>query len=210
MSDSSKVVAFKADGAPSNRAVNGTVPNRVANDALRTRDYLQESEVVKLISQAKKGRNPKRDALMINMAFRHGLRISELIDIRWSDLDLKKGTLHVRRLKGSLDSTHPVAREDLRALRALRKDSESPYVFTSERGSPMSAAGFRKQLARWGKAAKLEFPVNPHMLRHACGYALANKGVDTRSLQHYLGHKEISNTVRYTQLSAKRFDGMWD
>jgi site-specific recombinase XerD len=73
----------------------------------------------------------------------------------------------------------------------------------------MSTAGFRKQLARWGVKAKIGFPVNPHMLRHACGYALVNRGMDARSLQAYLGHASIVHTVRYTEMSPARFRGLW-
>lgn len=208
--ESSKIIDFKDTKNSPFHTDNGTVPNGSANDAIRTRNYLLASEIDCIEKQSRKGHNPKRDSLMVRMAFRHGLRISELVDIRWSDIDFKQGTLHVRRLKGSLDSTHPLAREDLRALKAISKHKQSPYVFTSERGGPISAAGFRKQLARWGKAAKLDFPVNPHMLRHACGYHLANKGVDTRRLQLYLGHASINNTVRYTKLAANAFNGFWD
>jgi type 1 fimbriae regulatory protein FimB/type 1 fimbriae regulatory protein FimE len=85
----------------------------------------------------------------------------------------------------------------------------SPYVFMTERGSPMSAAGFRRLLARVGAASNIAFPIHPHMLRHACGYKLANDGHDTRAIQLYLGHKNIQNTVRYTELSAGRFTIFW-
>ncbi|MCZ6640151.1 MAG: tyrosine-type recombinase/integrase, partial [Gammaproteobacteria bacterium] len=185
------------------------VPNRIANDAIRTRSHLTEAEVRKLLKVAKEGRYGQRDHLMVLMAFRHGLRVSELCDLQWSDVDFKAGTLHVRRLKGSKDSTHYLDGDESRPLKALYKASESPYVFTTERGGPMSAAGFRKQLARWGEKAKIGFPVNPHMLRHACGYALANRGMDTRSLQAYLGHASITHTVRYTEMSPTRFRGIW-
>ena len=151
----------------------------------------------------------KRDQLMVLMAFRHGLRVSELCDLQWTDIEFRRGTVHVRRLKGSKDSTHYLEADESRPLKVLHKASESRYVFTSERGGPMSAAGFRKQLARWGVKAKLRFPVNPHMLRHACGYALANRGMDTRSLQAYLGHASIVHTVRYTEMSPTRFRGIW-
>ncbi len=111
----------------------------------------------------------------------------------------------MRRLKGSKDSTHYLEADESRPLKALQKASESSYVFTSERSGPVSAAGFRKQLARWGVMAKLGFPVNPHMLRHA----LANRGIDTRSLQAYLGHASITHTVRYPEMSPNRFKGIW-
>ena len=84
----------------------------------------------------------------------------------------------------------------------------SPFVFTSERGAPFTTAGFGKMIARAGEAAKLK-GAHPHMLRHACGYALANRGHDTRALQTYLGHKNIQHTVRYTELSPTRFKNFW-
>ncbi len=193
---STNVVALKRVAKRSPTPVSGKVPNRKANDALRTRSHLTEAEVTKLLKVAKQGRYGQRDYLMVLMAFRHGLRVSELCDLQWTDVDFQAGTLYVRRLKGSKDSVHFLMGEESRPLRALHKASESPYVFTSERGGPVSAAGFRKQLATWGVKAKLGFPVNPHMLRHACGYALANRGMDTRSLQAYLGHASIMHTVR--------------
>ncbi len=209
MNTSTNVVALKRAAKPGPTPVSGKVPNRKANDALRTRSHLTEDEVAKLLKVAKKGRHGQRDHLMVLMAFRHGLRVSELCDLQWSDVDFQAGTLYVRRLKGSRDSTHFLTGDESRPLRALHKAAESPYVFTSERGGPMSAAGFRKQLATWGVKARLGFPVNPHMLRHACGYALANRGMDTRSLQAYLGHASITHTVRYTEISPTRFKGIW-
>jgi integrase len=146
---------------------------------------------------------------MVLMAFRHGLRVSELVDLKWSDIDFKAGTIHIRRLKGSKDSTHYLEGDELRPLRSFHRGAQGPFVFTSERSGPISAAGFRKQVARWGEKAKLPFPVHPHMLRHACGYALANRGMDTRSLQAYLGHASITHTVRYTEMSPTRFKGIW-
>ena len=209
MATSPKVVPLRRTKRTSKSPVSGTVPNRKANDALRTRSHLTEKEVDKLLKVAKQGRYGSRDHLMVLMAFRHGLRVSELCDLQWSDVDFKAGTLHVRRLKGSRDSTHYLEGNETRPLKGLQKESSGQYIFTTERGGPMSAAGFRKQLARWGEKAKLGFPVNPHMLRHACEYALANRGMDTRSLQAYLGHASITHTVRYTEMSPTRFKGIW-
>ena len=126
-------------------------------------------------------------------------------------VDFGHGRLHVNRAKSGSPSVHPLSGRELRALRRLRREQEpqSPYVFTSERAAPFSTAGFRKLVARLGVAAKFDFPVHPHMLRHACGFALANKGVDTRSLQAYLGHKNIQHTVRYTELAPARFRDFW-
>jgi type 1 fimbriae regulatory protein FimB/type 1 fimbriae regulatory protein FimE len=130
--------------------------------------------------------------------------------MRWEQIDFKAGLVHVARLKNGVPSTHPIRGVELRALRALRKDyPESPYVFVTERGGPMTPATARKLIARAGELAALPFPVHPHMLRHACGYKLAGEGQDTRAIQQYLGHKNITHTVRYTELSPDRFKGFW-
>lgn len=192
--------------------VNGTVPpQRLSNEALRPREYLTEDEVNTLMSVAKKrGRYGHRDATMILIAFRHGLRVAELCALRWDQLDLKQGLLHVRRLKNGIDSAHPVRGPEIRALRKLeRQGVTSPYLFVTERGGPVSAAGFRKTLSRIGEASSITFLVHPHMLRHACGFKLANDGHDTRAIQHYLGHKNIQHTVRYTELTPARFQSFW-
>jgi integrase len=176
---------------------------RRPNKELRTREYLTEAEVEKLFKAVRNNRYGHRDSTMLLVAYRHGLRVSELSDSRRDQIDFRSGNLHVRRVKQGTPSTHPIVGDELRALRKLQREQEpkSPYVFTSERGSPFSTAGFAKLVARAGQEAKLSFKAHPHMLRHACGYALANKGHDTRSLQAYLGHKNIQHTVRYAELS---------
>ena len=160
----------------------------VPNAELRTREYLIEPEVERLIKAAKANRQGQRDATMILIAFRHGLRAAELVDQRWDQVDLgRNACLHVRRVKNGMPSVHPLQGDEMRALRALKR--ESPFVFVSERGAPFTRAGFAKMVARAGGEAGFKFGVHPHMLRHACGYALANRGHDTRALQAYLGHK---------------------
>ena len=194
--------------------VNGTVkdisrpPKRRRNADLRAREYLTDAEVERLIAAAKANRWGHRDGTMMLLAYRHGLRVAELVTLRWDAIEFAHGRLHVRRVKGSAESVHPLSGRELRALRRLRReqDPDSPFIFTSERASP---AGFRKMIARLGVAAGLDFAVHPHMLRHACGYQLANRGVDTRSLQAYLGHRNIQHTVRYTELSPTRFRNFW-
>jgi integrase len=147
---------------------------------------------------------------LVLLAYRHGLRVSELVALRWDQLDLRQGLLHVARLKNGVASTHPVRGPELRALRRLQRDyTASAYVFTTERRGPLTDSAVRKILARAGDAAGLGFPVHPHMLRHACGYKLANDGHDTRAIQHYLGHRNIQHTVRYTELAPDRFKGFW-
>jgi integrase len=191
--------------------VNGTVPPlRRPNAEVRAREYLTEPEVERLMKAAKGNRYGHRDATMVLVAFRHGLRANELCALRWDQIDLKAGKIHVNRAKSGSPSVHPLTGKELRALRQLQRDwPDSTYVFMSERDAPFTTAGFRKMVARLGAAAKFDFPVHPHMLRHACGYALANRGHDTRALQAYLGHKNIQHTVRYTELSPLRFKDFW-
>jgi integrase len=186
-------------------------PLRRKNAELRTREYLTDAEVASLTEAAKGNRHGHRDATMILVAYRHGLRVSELVDLRWDQIDFERATLAVRRAKKGSPATHPILGDELRALRRLQREQEpkSPFVFTSERGSPFTTAGFARMVERTGGAAGLGFKAHPHMLRHACGFALANKGHDTRALQAYLGHRNIQHTVRYTELSPDRFKDFW-
>jgi site-specific recombinase XerD len=184
----------------------GRLPNR----HYRTREYLTEKEVERLMKAAGDNRYGHRDSTMILLAFRHGLRASELCSLRWEQVDLTHGKLHVSRVKNGLPSVHPLTGTELRALRRLQREQEpGRYLFLSERGAPMSAVGFRRMITRLGEAARMDFQIHPHMLRHSTGFKLANQGVDTRSLQHYLGHKNIQHTVRYTELSPERFRDFW-
>lgn len=189
----------------------GKLPQRQTNTAVRSREYLTADEVERLRQAAQQtGRHGHRDGTLILLAYRHGLRVSELVSLRWEQVDLKQGLLHVRRLKNGAASTHPIRGPEIRALRRLRRDyPDSPYVFVTERKGPLTTSTVRKMVARAGEKAKLDFPAHPHMLRHACGFKLANDGQDTRAVQHYLGHKIIQHTVRYTELAAQRFNQFW-
>lgn len=177
------------------------------------RDYLTKEEVEAMIMAARKGsgRTADRDALLIMLAYRHGLRASELKVLRWDQVDLKAGLLHVARLKHGDASTHPLRGPELRAIRAWKRlQGESvPYIFTSLRGGPMTRRTVHHVVAQVAKAAGMPFPVHPHMLRHGTGFYLANQGHDTRAIQLYLGHRNIQHTVRYTQLAAGRFRDFW-
>ena len=185
-------------------------PRRLPNSAYRTREHLTEAEVERLLAAAKTNRYGHRDATMILTAFRHGLRAAELVDLRWEQVEFETARLHVNRRKKGTPATHPVGGRELRALRRLKRETKaSPFVFVSERGAPFTVAGFQKLVARAGETAGFAFKVHPHMLRHACGFALANAGHDTRSLQAYLGHRNIQHTVRYTELSPDRFKAFW-
>jgi integrase len=188
-------------------------PIRQRNQASRTGEYLTPDEVERMIVAARRagGRLAERDALLIMMAYRHRLRASELIGLRWEQIDLKAGLLHVARLKHDSPSTHPLRGPELRALRAWKREQGEtmPYVFTSLRGGPMTRRTVHYVVAEAAKAGGIEFPVHPHMLRHATGFYLANAGQDTRAIQLYLGHKNIQHTARYSELAASRFKDFW-
>jgi site-specific recombinase XerD len=188
-----------------------TVPIRKANAAMRTREYLTDGEIERLTAAAEGNRWGHRDAAMILVAYRHGLRASELVDLRWDQIDFNSATLAVRRVKRGSPATHPVRGDELRALRQLQREQEPkrPFVFTSERRAPFTTAGFARIVERVGVEAKLGFKAHPHMLWHATGYKLANDGADTRSLAHYLGHRNLQSTARYTALAPDRFAKFW-
>jgi integrase len=212
MSDSSQVLPFRCKRAATPSIENGNVPPlRRKNSEIRSREYLTEDEVGRLATAAKSiGRHGHRDSTMIMLAFRHGLRVSELIAVRWDMIDLKQGLLHVARLKNGVNSAHPLRGPELRALRKLKRDyPETPYVFVTERKGPLTASNVRKIVSRAGEKAKLGMPIHPHMLRHSTGFKLANDGRDTRAIQLYLGHKNIQHTVRYTELASGRFKDFW-
>jgi type 1 fimbriae regulatory protein FimE len=186
-------------------------PRRTRNIERRSREYLTPVEVDAMVSAAKgAGRYGHRDAALILLTYRHAVRVSEVVAWRRDQVDLEQGTIHVNRLKNGTPSVHPLRGPEIRALRRLfRGYPVSPYVFSTERGGPMTAATARKIVARAGKLAGFGFPVHPHMLRHATGYYLASKGQDTRAIQAYMGHKNIQHTVRYTELSPERFKDFW-
>jgi site-specific recombinase XerD len=182
--------------------------------AYRVREHLTEAEMDKLLAALKRNRHGHRDWLIGLMIYRHGLRVSEACDLRWDDLDRSKRTIIVRRLKGSNDSTHYLERDELAALKALQRhyakqSIKSAWVFVNERGEPFGRMGIARMIERAGETAKLAFPVHVHMVRHSTGYALANRGMDTRRLQHFLGHASITNTVRYTAMSPEPFKDIW-
>jgi type 1 fimbriae regulatory protein FimB/type 1 fimbriae regulatory protein FimE len=169
------------------------------------RRYLRPDEANRLIDAAgQRGRYPFRDKVMLRTIYRHGLRASEATGLRWSQIDLETGTIHVARLKGSIDSTHTMDRDELRDLRKLRREVTGLYVFETERGGPLSVDAIQYIVREAGRLAGLDVEAHPHMLRHAAGYMLANEGTDTRLIQAYLGHKDIRHTAHYTALAPKR------
>lgn len=185
-----------------------TVRTRSANDAARGRKHLTRDEVHRLMACAiRHNRHGRRDALMLRLAFEHGLRVSELVGLRWSAVDLVTHELRVTRAKGSLDGTHPLQGDTVRALKRYQRDSgqTAGLVFVNERGAPVSADGFRRLLHRLSERV-LGVKWHPHALRHACGVHLINQGVDLRTVQQYLGHANVQNTVAYTALTGRPFE----
>lgn len=179
----------------------------------RLRDYLTRDEVRALLRAAKRSqRYGARNYAMILLAYRHGFRASELVELRVCDVDFRAGTIYVRRRKGSKSGVHPMKADELEALERVLRDREveaRDYLFCSERGEKLSRYGFWRIVSEAGERAGLPVKTYAHQLRHACGYYLANKGCDLRLIQDYLGHKQIQNTVRYTALNARRFEGLW-
>lgn len=177
----------------------------------RAKDFLTEAEVAALLDAAKAARHGVRDHLLALMMYRHGLRVSEAIDLRRGEVDLDRARLWVRRLKNGLSVEQPIAGDELRAIKrhlATRSDA-LPWLFVSERGQPFTRQSVNYLLATAAARAGLP-PVRPHMLRHSCGFYLANKGYDLRLIQDYLGHREPKHTAHYTRTAAYRFEGLWN
>jgi len=184
---------------------------RAENTTYRSREYLTEAEIERLLAAAGKSRNPVRDRLLVLMAYRHALRVKELVNLQVDEIDLKAATIHIRRAKNGTPGIHGLQGDELRLIRALMRENGTHcrYLFISERGTPLSIDGAQKLIERLGKAARLPFPIHIHMLRHSAGYALAGRGVDTRTLQAFMGHRSISNTVIYTAVADKRLRNIW-
>jgi len=206
-----KILPFEIEKPSTPDNIMRKVPGRTKNSDVRSREYLTHDEVEALMkAAANTGRHPHRDRTLILIMFRHGLRVSEAVDLRWDQVDFKAGSIHVNRLKNGKPATHYLEGDELRALRRLRREyPNGPFIFVTERGGPLTRSTVNKLVTRAGHQAEMGFPVHPHMLRHACGYYLANRGVDTRTIQDYLGHISIVHTVRYTELSPNKFKGLW-
>ena len=184
--------------------------------ALETRKHLTTGEVDRLIEAAKASRNPERNRCILLLMFRHGLRVSELCGLLLSQVNIDERILHVTRLKRGLSTTHPLRGEEIRALRQwlgvrekFLKAGVCPYLFLSERRTPLNRRSVWWTVRKLGEQAGLSLPSHPHMLRHACGYALADQGADTRLIQDFLGHRNIQHTVQYTASNPARFERMW-
>jgi len=183
---------------------------RGKNSAYRVREYLTEAEIEKLLTAAGKSRNPNRDRLLVLLAYRHALRVSELVDLRLDQIDLRAATIHVRRAKNGTPGIHGLQGDELRLIRTVIRENgqDCRFLFISERGAPLSIDGAQKLIERLGPIAGLP-RLHAHMLRHSAGYALAGRGVDTRTLQAFMGHRSIANTVIYTAVADKRLRNIW-
>lgn len=186
-------------------------PHHKKNKEARPREHLTEDEVMSLRKAAKSSRNPLRNDALILMMFRHALRVGEVSSLKWSQVDLDNGCINISRLKGSVSGSHPLRGDEIRLLRKLSKNkNKGPYVFMSETKTPLSTRAIHDIIAKAGKKALMPFSIHPHMLRHAAGYYLTNKGIETRTIMAYLGHKNIQSTVIYTNVSSKRYETLFD
>ena len=188
-------------------------PNSRKYADVRSREHLLQEEVESMREAIKKnsGRHAHRNSTLILIIYRHGLRVEEAANLKWEQVDFASGNIHVRRIKRGSPSTQPLGGNEMRALRKLQREyPTSPFVFQSSRKCPLANDTIAGIVEQAGALAALPFPTHPHMLRHGTGYYLANKGVDTRTIQAYLGHRNIQHTVRYTELAPGRFKGLWD
>ncbi|MBF0555015.1 MAG: tyrosine-type recombinase/integrase [Nitrospirae bacterium] len=181
---------------------------------MNERKHLTGLEVEKLLAATKGSRHEARDRCLLLLMFRHGLRVSEACGLALSQVDIESRVLHVERLKKGLSTTHPLRSDELKAVKvwlAIRSKMkpETDAFFISERRGALSRKTAWLAIRSYGKLAELALPANPHMLRHACGFALADQGTDTRLIQDYLGHRNIQHTVIYTTTNPARFERLW-
>ena len=181
------------------------------NDTYRPRgEWLHREEINRLAKAAAKiGRHGHRDETIIREGFRHGLRVTELIELRRDQVHFPTNKIHIRRLKGSKGTDHDMSPNETRALRRIfRECPDSPWVFTSQKGGPLTRSAVQKMMTRAAHHANLNIKVHPHMLRHSCGYDLANSGIELRKIQVWLGHVDVKMTIKYAELSAHALKGI--
>jgi type 1 fimbriae regulatory protein FimB len=191
---------------------------RTLDKTVNDRKHLSGREFERLLEAVRGSRNEVRDRCLVLLMFRHGLRVSEACGLVLEQVDVESRVLHVARLKGGLSTTHPLRGDEIRAIKAwlvVRARMKAPgkelgrSFFLSERRKPLHRSTVNLMLHKYGEKARLPVGVHPHMLRHACGFALADQGADTRLIQDYLGHRNIQHTVRYTATNPARFEKLW-
>lgn len=176
------------------------------------RKHLSAEEVGRLLAAIAGARHEARDRALLFLMFRHGLRVSEACALRLDQVDIEAGQLHVNRLKHGLGTTHPLRPDEARLLKrwlTVRLATEDTHLFLSERGRPLGRREVGYLVRRYGELARIPVPVHPHMLRHACGFALADQGADALLIRDYLGHRNIQNTTIYTSSNPARFNRLW-
>lgn len=184
---------------------------------MNRRRFLTAKEVQAMMQAARQGPTGERDYCLILLAFRHGMRISELLDLHYHDLDLHEGRVNVQRLKNGFSTIHPLRFDEREAIErwslvraGWKAADKTDALFISRRGTALSRQQAYRIIRSAGENAGTVTHTHPHMLRHACGYELAERGTDTRLIQDYLGHRNIRHTVRYTASNAARFAGIWE
>lgn len=184
---------------------------------MNRRRFLTAKEVQAMMQAARQGPTGERDYCLILLAFRHGMRISELLDLHYHDLYLHEGRVNVRRLKNGFSTIHPLRFDEREAIErwslvraGWKAADKTDALFISRRGTALSRQQAYRIIRSAGENAGTVTHTHPHMLRHACGYELAERGTDTRLIQDYLGHRNIRHTVRYTASNAARFAGIWE
>jgi type 1 fimbriae regulatory protein FimB/type 1 fimbriae regulatory protein FimE len=192
-------------------------PRKKKNAEQRSAEFLEPADVARLMAAAKKhSQYGDRDALIIHMLYKHGLRVSELVALRWEQFDFERRIFNVQRKKNGVNVPHPLDDQaEIKALKRHRKQQlevgqDSPYVFLSHRGTPLSPRAVHQRIQVAGREAGLGPAIHPHMLRHSCGYGLISNGVELRIVQGFLGHRNIQNTTIYTSVQPKHFKGIWN
>ena len=186
------------------------------NSDIKKRNFLTQNEIESLLNAANSGPHAARNYCLTLLCFIHGFRASEICRLRISDIDLRSKCIYIHRLKKGFSTTHPLLNKEIQALKRwldIRDEypqSTSEWLFLSRKGNPLSRQQFYQIISASGDQAGLPLEIHPHMLRHSCGFALANMGIDTRLIQDYLGHHNIRHTVWYTASNAGRFYGIWD
>lgn len=208
------ILSILVDVTSESKALTRRRPAQTLDKTYSDRKHLTDREVERLLEATRGSRNEARDRCLILLIYRHGLRVSEACGLKLDQVDAESRVIHVRRLKGSLSTTQPLRGAELRAIAAWLRERaaiapESSAFFVSEQRKPMHRSTVNLLLAKYSEIADLSIHAHPHMLRHACGFALADQGADTRIIQDFLGHRNIQHTVRYTATNPARFERLW-